>query len=209
MSVAAQVDAATEPNPVLDDMMRAQLVNMAGSGTPRAEAERFLGRFKLGESYLGMLDEVYAEQDGTSAPAGDQSKRRLEATQHLTAVEGRGYRGWASAALLLLLPGALTVYLSFNAGGFFPNTPAFAALILAAVLRGRIAFAEKPLAGFSRPLGVAAGALALFARLDLLSGDLVGRSGPGADRVRSGLLYLLALLLFGSLSPQRALTCAG
>jgi hypothetical protein len=76
MSVAAQVGAATEPNPVLDDMMRAQIVNMAGSGTPRAEAERFLGRFKLGESYLGMLDEVYSEHDGTGAPAGDQSKRR-------------------------------------------------------------------------------------------------------------------------------------
>ena len=32
---------------------------------------------------------------------------------------------------LLLLPGALTVYLSFNAGGFFPNTVAFVALFVA------------------------------------------------------------------------------
>ena len=76
LSVAAEVDAATERNPVLDDMMRAQIVNMAASGTPRAEAERFLGRFKLGESYLDMLDEVYSEHDGTRTPGGDQSNKR-------------------------------------------------------------------------------------------------------------------------------------
>lgn len=76
LSVAAEVDAATERNPVLDDMMRAQLANMAGSGTPRAEAERFLGRFKLGESYLDMLDEVYSEADRTGTTAAAHSKRR-------------------------------------------------------------------------------------------------------------------------------------
>lgn len=76
LSVAAEVDAATERNPVLDDMMRAQLLNMAGGGTPRAEAERFLGRFKLGESYLDMLDEVYSEEDGAATPTAVQSKRR-------------------------------------------------------------------------------------------------------------------------------------
>ena len=56
--------------------MRAQLMNMAGSGSPRAEAERFLARFKLGESYLDMLDEIYSEEDRTATPAAVQSKRR-------------------------------------------------------------------------------------------------------------------------------------
>jgi hypothetical protein len=76
MSVATEVDAATERNPVLDDMMRAQIMNMAESGATRADAERFLGRFKLGESYLGMLDEIYAAHDEARAPTGNRNRRR-------------------------------------------------------------------------------------------------------------------------------------
>jgi O-antigen ligase len=113
-------------------------------------------------------------------------------------VGGGGYRRWASAALLLL-PGALTVYLSFNAGGFFPNTPAFVALLLAAVLAWRVLFSQNPFGGFTPLLGVAAGALALFGAWTFLSAiwsDAPGRSLIEADRV---LLYLLALVLFGSL----------
>ena len=111
---------------------------------------------------------------------------------------GGGYRRWASAALLLL-PGALTVYLSFNAGGFFPNTPAFVALLLAAVLALRVLFSENPFRGFTPLLGVAAGALALFGAWTFLSAiwsDAPGRAVIEFDRV---LLYLLALLLFGSM----------
>jgi O-antigen ligase len=105
---------------------------------------------------------------------------------------------WASAALLLL-PGALTVYLSFNAGGFFPNTPAFVALLLAAAMALRALFSTNPLRGFSPLLGVAAGALALFAAWTFASAlwsDAPGRSVIEFDRV---LLYLLALVLFGSM----------
>jgi hypothetical protein len=76
LSVATEVDAATERNPVLDDMMRAQLMNMVESGSTRADAERFLGRFKLGESYLGMLDEIFSAHDEARTPAGNRSKRR-------------------------------------------------------------------------------------------------------------------------------------
>ena len=111
---------------------------------------------------------------------------------------GGGYRRWASAALLLL-PGALTVYLSFNAGGFFPNTPAFVALLLAAILALRVLFSENPFRGFTPLLGVAAGALALFGAWTFLSAiwsDAPGRAVIEFDRV---LLYLLALLLFGSM----------
>jgi len=110
-----------------------------------------------------------------------------------------------AAGALLLLPGALTVYLSFNAGGFFPNTQAFVAIVLAAVLIARIALAEAPFAGFSRPLAIAAGGFALYAGWTLLSGawsDAPGRALLEFDRA---LLYLLALVLFGSFprSPAR------
>jgi cell division septum initiation protein DivIVA len=76
LNVATEVDAATERNPVLDQMMRAQLTSFAENGTARAEAERFLSRFKLGESYIGMLDEIYSRYEQERTPGGGQGKRR-------------------------------------------------------------------------------------------------------------------------------------
>ena len=76
LSVATAVDSATERNPVLDDMMRAQIRNMAESA-PREEAERFLARFKLGEGYLGMLDEIYSEHGGRDGAASQGRRRRF------------------------------------------------------------------------------------------------------------------------------------
>jgi O-antigen ligase len=100
---------------------------------------------------------------------------------------------------LVLLPGALTVYLSFNAGGFFPNTDAFVAILLAAVLIVRVTLASAPFAGFSRPLAVAAGAFALYAGWTLLSGTWSDSPGRALIEFDRALLYLFALLLFGSL----------
>src|SRR5439155_22528160 len=100
-----------------------------------------------------------------------------------------------AAGALLLLPGALTVYLSFNAGGFFPNTDAFVAIVLAAVLIARIALAEAPFAGFSRRLAIAAGACALYTIWSLRSGrwsDWSGRALLDFDRAH---VYLLAPIL--------------
>ena len=104
---------------------------------------------------------------------------------------------------LLLLPGGLTIYLSFNGGGFFPNTQAFAALVLAAALGLRIAFAEAPFAGFSKPLAVAAGGLALYALWTLLSATWSDSTARALLEFNRALLYLLALVLFGSL-PRTA-----
>jgi O-antigen ligase len=101
---------------------------------------------------------------------------------------------------LLLLPGGLTVYLSFNAGGYFPNTVAFVAVLLAAVLVLRAAFAKAALQGSSKLLGLAAGALALYTVWTLVSAvwsDSLGRSLLEFDRA---FLYLLALVLFGSIA---------
>lgn len=106
---------------------------------------------------------------------------------------------------LALLPGALTVYLSFNAGGFFPQTPALLALGLALLLLVRTALAERPFAGFSRALGLGVIPLGLYAAWTLASASWSGapiRALVELDRV---LLYLLALVLFGSLvhTPAR------
>ena len=120
------------------------------------------------------------------------------------AVLASGTTGRLATAALLLLPGALTVYLSFNAGGFFPQTPAFAAILLALALAARVAFAQVPLEGLNRQLAIGCGALALFAVWTLASGlwsDAPGRALVEFDRV---LLYLLALLLFGSMPRASA-----
>src|SRR5687767_8284834 len=108
--------------------------------------------------------------------------------------------GRLANGLLLALPGAITVYFGFNAGGFYPDGVAFGALVLAAALALRVALAESPFEGFSVQIAIAAGALALFALWTLISGrwglDAPGRSLIEFDRV---LLYLLALLLLGSM----------
>ena len=109
----------------------------------------------------------------------------------------------AANAGLLALPGALTVYFSFNHGGFFPETPAFVAIVLILVLVVRITTAEDPFAGFSWPLAVAAGALGLYCGWILLSGTWSDAPARALIEFDRALVYLLALVLFGSL-PRNA-----
>ena len=118
---------------------------------------------------------------------------------------------WAAARtrapwlFVALLPGALTGFLAFNAGGYFAGEPAAVTTVLLVVLAARVMLADDPAAGVSRGLLLAATALALFAIWTLLSGgwsDAPGRALLEADRV---LMYLVALVLFGSLGggPDR------
>ncbi len=100
---------------------------------------------------------------------------------------------------LVLLPGVLLVFLSFNAGGFFPGTPALVAVVLLLLLASRIVVAPHPFAGFSPALAVAAGALGLYAvwtGLSAIWSDSTWRAMVEFDRA---LLYLVALVLFGSI----------
>jgi O-antigen ligase len=107
--------------------------------------------------------------------------------------------GHVSAALLMLVPGTLIVYLGFNAGGFFPNTPAFVAVVLLAALALRVALVKAPFEGVSIPLALCAVALALYALWVLLSGSwgTHARALIEFDRV---LLYLIVLVLFGTVA---------
>jgi O-antigen ligase len=106
---------------------------------------------------------------------------------------------------MVALPGALTVYLGFNAGGFFVGSQAVIALALLLILTLRVTAAEDPLGGLSGPVAVAAGALALYAVWILVSAawsDAPSRALLEFDRA---LLYLAALVLFGSFvhTPER------
>src|SRR5437870_4888761 len=74
-------------------------------------------------------------------------------------------------AALCALPGALTLYFAFDGGGYFPAQPGLVAVFLALVLVAWTTLVEHPYAGMSPLLGLAAGALALYALWTLASGS--------------------------------------
>jgi O-antigen ligase len=108
-----------------------------------------------------------------------------------------------SLAALLALPAGLTAYFSFNSGGFYPGPPAYAAMILSVVLVLRVTMAENPFEGFSWPLAVAAGTLSSYALLTLLSGAWSHAPGRAVVEFDLPLIYLLAIVLFGSIAHTR------
>jgi len=97
----------------------------------------------------------------------------------------------------LVLPAALTVALAFLAGGFFPAAVGLTAGLLCLLLVARFTLADRPLAGWSAPLALATGALALFSVWTLASAgwsDAPARAMVEFDRA---LLYLLVLAFMG------------
>jgi hypothetical protein len=117
----------------------------------------------------------------------------------VTATErAAGFVARAADAAMLALPGVLIVYLAFNAGGFFPETVAVVTLVLLLALAARILTADRPFAGLSPGLAIAAGALALFTLWTLLSAAWSDSDWRALTEFDRSLLYLVALLLFGS-----------
>ena len=107
-------------------------------------------------------------------------------------------------AALLLLPGGLVVYFAFNAGGFSPGPPAFIAVLLCLVLAVRVTMASSAFAGLNRLVALGAGSLALYSLLTLISGSW--SHAPGVARIEFDfpLVYVLAMLVFGSIPRTRA-----
>jgi vacuolar-type H+-ATPase subunit E/Vma4 len=54
--------ADPEADPEVREMIRQQLVSLAEGGRNRADAERMLLRFRQGEQYFDLLDEIYPEE---------------------------------------------------------------------------------------------------------------------------------------------------
>ncbi len=100
---------------------------------------------------------------------------------------------------LMLLPGALIVFLGFNAGGYFPGTPAVAAVIVTQVLLVRIVQARHPFEGLAPITLVAIAALALYAALTLASALWSHSTGRALLEFDRAWLYLLVFLLFGTI----------
>ena len=105
---------------------------------------------------------------------------------------------------LMLLPGALIVFTGFNAGGYFPGTPAVVAIVLTQVLLVRILQARRPFEGIAPVTLVAVAALGAYAGLTLASAlwsHATGRALIEFDRAWS---YLLVLLLFATVRATQA-----
>jgi len=105
-----------------------------------------------------------------------------------------------SAASVTLL--AVTLYLGFEQGGFFPAATAAAATVVAVVLIARTVLVRDPFAGFGPWLawaGVPLGLLVTWTAFSALSSDAPGRALSEFNR---SLLYLLILLLFGSMTRE-------
>jgi hypothetical protein len=130
-----------------------------------------------------------------SAPGGERT---------VVASEREPLKLFGLRALVLLAPAAL-IYLSFNAGGFFPSASGFAALVFALALILRSTLAERPFEGFSRTLAIPLAALVLYAAWQLTSTLWSHATAVGLDSYSRTLLYVLAFALFGSLryTPQR------
>jgi hypothetical protein len=108
--------------------------------------------------------------------------------------------GWV--ALVALAPAAL-VYLSFNAGGYFPSAPGFVAIVFAQALVLRTTLAARPFEGFSRALAISLTALVLYAAFQLTSALWSHATAHTLDSFARTLLYVLAFVLFGSVRYTR------
>src|SRR5271165_4570623 len=107
--------------------------------------------------------------------------------------------GRLAVKALMLLPGALIVFMGFNAGGYFPTTPALAAIVLAQILLVRIMMSERPFEGLAPVTLAAIAALGLYALMTLISASWSRASGRALIEFDRAWLYLLILVLFGSI----------
>jgi hypothetical protein len=107
-----------------------------------------------------------------------------------------------AAAALLLLPAGLTAYFAFNAGGFYPGPPAYVAIILCVVLLAR-SLVGNPFEGVGWMLGAASGLFGAYVLLVLISQAWSHAPGTASVQFDRALLYLLTLVLFGSIGRTR------
>jgi hypothetical protein len=106
--------------------------------------------------------------------------------------------GELAAAALMLLPGALVVFTGFNAGGYFPATPAIACVVLTQILLVRILQARSPFEGFTPATLVAVAALGLYTLMTLVSALWSHAASRALIEFDRAWCYLLILLLFGT-----------
>ncbi|MGI8728869.1 MAG: tetratricopeptide repeat protein [Solirubrobacteraceae bacterium] len=109
----------------------------------------------------------------------------------------------APGILLALVPGALTVYFGFRAGGFFAGTTAWVAALLLLLLAARVLTVARPAEGINRGVALAVAGLALFALWTLISSRWSQAPGRALIEFDRALLYTSALVVFGAVGMER------
>lgn len=146
------------------------------------------------------LETLAPEERG--APAPEERAARRSRRPRLDA----GLPG----TLAMLVPGAMTVALAFNSGGYFAGATGLAAAEMAVLTAIRFTLARKPLVGVSRWLLIAAAAMAVLAGWTLLSATWSDSFARALAPFSLAVLYGLALFCFGSFpfNPSRTRTMA-
>ena len=106
--------------------------------------------------------------------------------------------GELALTTLMLLPGALVVFTGFNAGGYFPATPAIVCVVLTQILLVRILQARRPFEGFAPATLVAVAALGLYTLMTLASALWSHAASRALIEFDRAWMYLLILVLFGT-----------
>lgn len=106
--------------------------------------------------------------------------------------------GELAITALMLLPGALIVFTGFNAGGYFPATPAIVCVVLTQILLVRILQARSPFEGFAPVTLVAVAALGLYTLMTLVSALWSHAASRALIEFDRAWMYLLILVLFGT-----------
>jgi O-antigen ligase len=107
--------------------------------------------------------------------------------------------GLATGALLA----GLTLYLGFNAGGFFAGTTAIVTIALCLLSAAGLLFLPKPLENLTPALLVPLALLTGFAAWTLASATWSGGSARALIEFDRSLLYVLALFFFGAVAGGR------
>ncbi len=113
-------------------------------------------------------------------------------------------RRFRAGRLTLALPGALTAWLGFHAGGFFPGATAQAALAALLVLVLVVTLAARPLDGFGPAAVPVLAGFAGFAAWTLLSASASGAPGRALVEFDRTLLYTSAFAAGVALTRGRA-----
>jgi len=141
--------------------------------------------------------EVDPEPEPDPAPEADPQPDADSGDDEPTGID------WGRPAViaLMLFPGALVIFMGFNAGGFFPGTPALGALMVSQLLLGRVLLAQEPLEGLGWGTLAAIAAFAMYTLVTLASGAWSHATARALLSFDRDLMYLLMLVLFGTIKP--------
>ena len=118
--------------------------------------------------------------DRVELPANARHARRCARPRTPPGTRARGL----AVTALMLLPGALVVFMGFNAGGYFPAAPAVAAIVLAQILLVRIVQLAQSVRGVGARHARRDRRARAVRGADARLGALVALERAGADRVR-------------------------